>query len=903
MRDPDAFLAGYPAAILDSARSGATIVFPSQIAAEHWRRSLVRSGALAAVRQDRIIAWDRFKEQAFDLRTELLPANRTLRSVFADGVVRRNAESRFFRSLIPPSSAGNARAFTRLVTQTLAHLSAAGLLDRARAGSLVPAGLADDLAELRRRYAAFLSDHRLYEPGWLSAAPAYRGGRYVLVEPSLAEDWPEFAPALREVPCISCRQSRLPVLDLYEDARSELSAVLERIAVLLDSGAPADSLVLSVCGLDQLSTRLRQAGELAALPLDFRAGYPLAESAAGRLFAALGPLISSGFGLDAVKALLLSRAVPWRDYRANLALVESGARHGCLGGTRGPDPRWNSVRDDAAKRIYRLLRGGVPSLASASSAAELQSRLYPFLDRIIDRDRWAADDERPLERCLEELRELADIERDHGIRVPDPLAFWVARLSEQLYVPRRAERGVAVLPYRVGAGLRPEHHFLLNAHHVATRVRVTRLPFLTDAERESLGDQAADRDLTRDFIEAYAGSGAAVHFSASRTTFDGPGLAPGAFVAQGQVQSAGLPPGGAPAGLSLLLLEERFDAPPPSMVLPVQRSGARAYAGLADRVGPDLTRSPLQSEELRAEVLAQQSAASGVLRLSATQTDAHRACPFSYLLSHVLGLRELELTVDPDSARDLGSLYHRVLERFFGALRDSGERFSAARVDEYRTELLRLAGEEADRWTGMTPGFVLQANAELVRRVLDRLLELDCELIDGHAPVSVEGWRERTDVVPGVMLVGRVDRITRAPDGGLTLVDYKKRRVASAKSQYGSSAEPTGVARLPPDEREAEADLVGSIQIPLYVRMIEASGARVATAAYYSLEDGKAIVVASDSFGAKTVMTRERLLEIELLVEDIVARVAKQIREGDYRCGECEGCEFRGVCRSRFVVR
>ena len=160
-------------------------------------------------------------------------------------------------------------------------------------------------------------------------------------------------------------------------------------------------------------------------------------------------------------------------------------------------------------------------------------------------------------------------------------------------------------------------------------------------------------------------------------------------------------------------------------------------------------------------------------------------------------------------------------------------------------------------------------------------------------------------VATGVYLVGRIDRVTRGPDGALTLVDYKKRRLANQKEQHGGSKDPTGVAQLPPAERTAERELIQSVQIPFYIRLLESGGEHVGTAAYYSLEEGKLMsVVGEDPAAGKTVMSRERMDEVLVLLDDIVRETTDRVAAGDYTCGEsCDGCAFRGICRTKFVVR
>ena len=908
----------YTQSIASALDEGATVVLPSELAAEFWRREIVRSGTRTALREDRIVSWDRFKERAFDLRTDRMPANRTARAVFVDRLIAENAAGLFLKRLVPPSSAAHADGFRAHITRALPALPQAHALDallegtesarEAEAGG--PAAGLDallaDLTEIERRYTAFLDEHGLFEPAWLERVPAYRGGNHFLVMPELAEDFSEFERALAGVPRAGVPRDdeSLAELQQYPDSRAELESTLGAIAALLDAGTPPESIVLTVCDLESVRTRLEQAARLASVPIDVRQGLPLGESAPGRFFAAMADVVSSGFGLDALKRLLLNRAVPWRDPAANARLIVSGAKAGCLGGRGRPDPRWRRVPSGPERKLIDLLVGELPGFTRARSAADLLAAWRKMRERLIDPDGWAPEDEMLLQRCIVVLRELAEFEERLGMRIGSPYRFWIDSLREHLYVPRSDDRGVVVLPYRVGAAVCPEHHFVIGASNVASRVRIARYPFLTEAEREKLGDTVADRDLSEAFAHAYAVSGTTVHVSCSRTTWDGPALPPGEYVAAGRL---GEPvPHASP--FAPWQREELFLDEPAKRVYRLQRDGASAYTRGAPSVGRvDLTAHALTHDDLVEGVLAAQRhrAQPDLLSLSASDVQSFRACPFSYLFARGLGVRELDYQVDPDSAANIGSLYHDTLETFYGELHAAGERFDPSRREEYLRRLLEIFGEKSRSGPGMVPAFVYAALEPLAARVFAELLCNDEKLIAGHRIEQIEAWEDRPDLATGVYLVGRIDRVTRGPDGALTLVDYKKRTTATQKEQHGGSKDATGVTELPREERAAEAERIQSVQIPFYIRLLEATGEHVGTAAYYSLEEGRLVNVASDDPATgKTVMSRERMDEVLVLLDDIVREMTDRIVAGDYACGEgCDGCAFRGLCRTKFVVR
>jgi hypothetical protein len=889
----------------------ATVVFPSEIAAEYWRRSVLRHGELGAVREDRIISWDTFKEQAFEIREDVRPVNRTIRTVFAEQVLAENAGSPFLQALVPREYADDARRFAQGIVAVLPSLrDALSVIPEGAGGRL--RRLRTDLSALLPRYSAYLDTHDFFEPGWLVVDERFRGGEYLLVAPDLADDYHTFAGTLSAT---SAFQPTTPdrVLTIYPDSRSELRAVLLEVARLLDEGCDPDEIVLSVGGLDQAVDRIAQEARKHDVPLMFRTGRTLADRAVGRFFRDIGDAVTSGFGTDALGRVLLNQAIPWVSRRQAAGLILSGIEAGVLGGGREPDPRWKRVGrrrprpGDAAgeaeqeRALFADLRRLLPRVAQARSFADLRTALRELLRKTVDPEGWEEPDERVLERCQEELGALVDLEEATGLTVDQPYRFWLDRLGEQRYVPRDRAPGVSVLSYKVGACIDPAHHFVLNASQEATEVIVRRFPFLGDSERDQLGNTWLERDLSGRFLDVYAASGANVTFSASRESWDGIVLPAGTFVARGATREV------PESRLAVLraddsfLVEERSGETPAPM--PLQVLGVAAHlAGARDpHVVPDLTKEPISRPETRELVVSRHRSedAPHAVTLSASRIDAFRACPFSYLFLRALGIEELSLAVSPDNALDLGNLYHQILADFFAELQSADRRFSPDALPEYEEVLERLADERYARRRGMAADIVFGANRGRWTRVVRALLQCDAQLIGGHAPHMVEEELS-AELYPGVRIVGRFDRVTRAPDGTLVLVDYKKSGIPGRRDVNAGSVTPVGEEADP----ETEESVLSTLQIPLYLRLLEARGHAVSAAGYYSLEKGAYLsVFGSPGCDTKSSMTRERLTEVLELVDRIVPKVAQRITRGDFSCGDgCDQCSLQGLCRTGFVV-
>ncbi len=206
--------------------------------------------------------------------------------------------------------------------------------------------------------------------------------------------------------------------------------------------------------------------------------------------------------------------------------------------------------------------------------------------------------------------------------------------------------------------------------------------------------------------------------------------------------------------------------------------------------------------------------------LSPTALETYAACPRKYLFQRVLRLGEDERPerIDEITARDRGTLVHRVLERFIAdAIADDAvptpdqpwpvER--RAHVFDLLAREIKLAENR-----GVTGGAV--KTALLHRSLIDemhRFLDRDDELRSERrsTPVAVEfsfGF-ETSPALEGLLpdrpmhLRGSVDRVDVTEDDGLLVIDYKG---GSDRPFRGMEANPLDDGRR--------------LQLPLYARAV-----------------------------------------------------------------------------------
>lgn len=183
------------------------------------------------------------------------------------------------------------------------------------------------------------------------------------------------------------------------------------------------------------------------------------------------------------------------------------------------------------------------------------------------------------------------------------------------------------------------------------------------------------------------------------------------------------------------------------------------------------------------------------LPTSATRLERWMACPFAYLLHDVLGVEpvdnpEEELRISP---RDRGELVHKVLELFIvsvldvtsGAVPTPDQPWTDA--DHERLEVIAAGqfAEFAER--GLTGRKIFwQRERPLILRDLHRILDLDsqhrlehqtrpvaAELAFGLRGATLGSVEARLPDGRSLQFRGKADRIDRAEDGTLHIVDYK----------------------------------------------------------------------------------------------------------------------------------
>jgi len=185
---------------------------------------------------------------------------------------------------------------------------------------------------------------------------------------------------------------------------------------------------------------------------------------------------------------------------------------------------------------------------------------------------------------------------------------------------------------------------------------------------------------------------------------------------------------------------------------------------------------------------------------SSSSLETYAKCPLHFYLAYVL---YLEPRLPPQEGFDrliLGSIYHRVLEEVYRSspdaplaiLREVAERVFAAAPAEY----------------GFRPSPLWEQQQREFLQVLEKTILALEEAREEYEPYAQElsfGLRDRPPLIirhstSSIQMRGYIDRVDRAPDGSLRVVDYK-----------------TGSSPISPRELEEGTRL----QLPLYAQAVQ----------------------------------------------------------------------------------
>ncbi len=189
-----------------------------------------------------------------------------------------------------------------------------------------------------------------------------------------------------------------------------------------------------------------------------------------------------------------------------------------------------------------------------------------------------------------------------------------------------------------------------------------------------------------------------------------------------------------------------------------------------------------------------------------TDIDYYKKCPRRFFVEKILNIEPPGITEYEVEAKLLGTLIHRIMEK----LLDGGPIESTL---EARQKASSIINDIIRDYT--IDNYWKKLIKEVFLEILPKIVELESQFAkEGFIPYKLE-LKTEEEVLPGVMLKGKIDRLDRGDDA-FRLIDYKTGSV-----KIGSAIIKKGK----------------DLQLPLYAAMLKSSGMDIEKAGIYSLKE------------------------------------------------------------------
>ncbi|MCA1755099.1 MAG: PD-(D/E)XK nuclease family protein [Spirochaeta sp.] len=835
------------ARLIAEAGQDCDFVFPSETVARDRRNAAASASGTRAVRADRFLSWDSFKESAFFLRSELRPVNALIRRLFAESLALRNLNEPFLEALVPRSFSANSGAFAEYISAILPSLVA--LLDETKDADtrVLRTALFSDYQRLSAEYQTFLDQHGLFEPGSLRPERLSPARHTYVFFPDTVDDFSAFSSIIadcNDITVVPKADIHLPELRVYQTAIEEIRAVLDEIERALDSGISQHEIMVTLGSPASVRPFLESEARLREIPLQFRGGAPLTDSIGASIFPRLLEAVEGGYTVAALAAVIRNPAVPWRNPQEMHTMLNRMVEHGA--------EYTGELKLSAARIWVALLRK--ESYVPRSPAAGVPVYSYRVTAGAAPRLHFIT----------------GTTQRNCRLR-SDPFSF-VREDHKAALGLSTTDQSEAVLRLYASSGER----VIFSASREGYRGAELPEPMfsLAGVAKVSHRDRSLDRYLD-ELLDPFSKKARYPVQQLSR------------------LRLRALRPKGRPPGLNRAPLGEALrSAVTPRPRLQSGSSATVATTGMdaASGTGPDAANGtgPDAANGTGPDAEAARIA------LSSGPIEAYRNCPFGYLLQYGLRLREVSAVREYESALDTGNLYHHILEVLFRRIADNAPTdgsFHSSRLPLYKTYLEHAIRETLESWAPAQLQLDAAAYPAAELRASDylgALLEREVVLLEGASVIELEKSLHIVQADSPVVLSGRVDRVGALPNGEYFFLDYKRKNLAKAK------------------ELIPGADGPEKLQLPLYDLMLREEYGRPAEAAYYvGLESTKYQAV----FGPvehKPYLDAEHREAAVHLVRELIHTCVTGIQAGKYQMPHntgCENCAFPGICRAKFHLR
>jgi len=921
---------------------------------------------------NKFIAWDKFKQKSIKSKVkDKISVPSALRKIFVSRLVAENADcckmmsedsantKPVFSSLIRIKWAQNAQHFTPWLTGILPQLGAwfntvTGLsIDdilsaKAEKSAFKFEGDDRDMYVLARRYAQFLNSYSLFEPAWETPPFNDDGKNCFIFFPESLSDFCEYKELLsgsENVKIISAADTdNSPSLSFYyTNARREITEAALFIRALNEKrNIPWDSIALCIPDSECYEPYVIREFTNRNIPFVKRTSKALTDFPAGQFFKSVINCAAQDFSFSSFITLVLNKNLPWKDSDKINELINFGINNNCISSWTEEKEEKNipvNVWEDAFKKPFGFLneetrdyffnlKKHLKAFRAACSFSELLKQYFIFREIFFD-DNYSEESNLILSRCVSELIELTELEKDFP-QTPalDPFLFFTEHLNEVSYLAQSSSSGVAILPYKTAASAPFDCHVILGAGQNSMSVVYSRLYFLPRNKREELG--LIDEDSSAAFIDLHKFNSKKISaFFCSEQTFSGFEIAHSKINAPVKPKDTYCedPEYSEYFSKDYYRLENDFETRKDLIIHENQRNGflnwknRRKMSSNTEKPVSDLTVKYIK------EKLSYNQDFKDLISVSASALKTYYQCSLYWLYDRILDLDNVQIETSLMEENLAGTVYHAILDLFFKYLKEYNLKLpkpdvtdkGAAFPDKYKKILIDCVEkifscfpylEEKNpenkekirtQMSALTSRF-LQASKNQYIINLENCLARFISIFSGCAIKSCEKWYQlERDTY---FLNGKSDCMLEADKDNYIIVDFKLGKLPNRKDCTG----------------EGDNGLC-DLQLPMYITLAENNEKiKITSALFFSIiHITPEVIIGSvnDEINnqiypkkedERIYNTSEKYKEIFEEFNNKTEQFAAEITTGNFSVfesnyNECYNCKYNRICRRAYTIK
>lgn len=836
--------------------SGKTLVFASEESARGVSVEYIHQ-TKNSLFASQCISFDSFLTLILDIPDGSVAIDASARMLFSSWFINTHAECLGFLydSCYPEMKDGLPSFISSILPNLLEAFSCDVCIDSV---------VSKDLELLRDEYIAFLNRCKLYEINYLQAKKDVDLSQYVIVCPNAFPNNRKVLGRFHNLnfECVEPDMFQSS-LDVYGIEKEEIRSTFVSIRNLLDTGASLDQIAISSAGIERLAPYLELEAKLFDIPLNFVSGSKLMDTIPGKFMESLYVLYNEKCRISDMKSFFLNPAMPFKDKESIKAFIADAINQSV-----------SAAHDDWTKDRYIKIAGLsgfdyfgfkriLNSLMVETDPTKYQLRFYMMIDFLFGDEIFNSNEEDVIafdfiQDSMKSFLSMARSFKESNYNIMCPLMpLFISFIKGTQYSADKI-KGINVYPFAKAADVPYKYHFVMTLNDNESSQAVRYASFLSEFERANMNDV----DVTGNTLEVYFAFSENVFLSTSRDTYAGQMLP------------------------VVALLQKQHDAhytEKDSYIIEDSNNRCKCQIYSVQKKGFDRA-SVISLKDYKFSDM--EGNKEDIPFLSFSTVDCYENCPFKYALKKKFNLENQPLyDISDYNALLIGQRIHSVMERFYR--NTHGDDLSM--IERFFDEEMNLwmdgktfeydQGTKEESVKNLAPGSMIP-NQYMVQYIKKKYLDnmIDCARnindLSNYFPNGEELSIDKVFDGYGFRLNGKIDKVAKSKDSGNFIVfDYKTGHSYTSK-------------------KAAEK----SLQFYIYNLLLQSEfGEDVDKGIFEFLSEGKSIQSWENS-------EAENNTHLKRLID-----AAKSISAGDWHKSvdpdKCSGCEFKGICRRRMVIK